>query len=124
MTNKPTPPQQRGRKQIKIEVPTSLTATYANFAMIVHTGSEVIIDFAQVLPNMPKARIQTRIVLTPTNAKLLYKALGDNLANYEKKFGTIKTPPTLAEYLFSTIVRGHEESEANEDSDDGPDDLV
>lgn len=123
--NKPKPPQppKHGRRQIKLEVPASLMATYTNFAMITHTASEVIFDFAQIMPNMPKARVQTRVVLTPTNARLLLNALNENLANYEKKFGEIKTPPTLADYLFSTIVKsGETPADAAEDGDSGDDD--
>ena len=52
----------------------------------------MILDFARVLPNMPKAKVYARIVMTPMNAKLLHKALGENLEKYEEKFGQIKTP--------------------------------
>ncbi|MFC2036698.1 DUF3467 domain-containing protein [Chloroflexota bacterium] len=84
----PKPP----RRQIQIELPGSLEATYANFALITHSPSEMIVDFARVLPNMPKAKVYSRIVMTPMNAKLLHKALGENLAKFEEKHGEIKTP--------------------------------
>jgi hypothetical protein len=80
------------RRQIQIELPGNLEATYANFALITHSPSEMIVDFARVLPNMPKAKVYSRIVMTPMNAKLLHKALGDNLAKFEEKHGEIKTP--------------------------------
>ncbi|MBN1287549.1 MAG: DUF3467 domain-containing protein [Anaerolineae bacterium] len=122
MTNQPQDSNlpKPGRKQVQLEVPASLNATYANFAMIMHSGSEVIIDFAQLLPNFPKARVQARIVLTPTNARLLYNALGENLAMYEKKYGVIQTPPTLADHLFSSIVKPKDEGEGGADDDDSP----
>jgi hypothetical protein len=82
-------PQQR---PIQIELPADLEATYSNFALITHSPSEIIVDFARVLPNVPKAKIYARIVLTPMNAKLLHRALGENLGIYESKFGEIKTP--------------------------------
>ena len=52
----------------------------------------MIVDFARVLPNVPKAKVYARIIMTPTNAKLLHRALGDNLSKFEEKFGEIKTP--------------------------------
>ena len=77
--------------QIKVELPADLTPTYANFAIINHNYNEVIIDFAHVMANVPKTRVQTRIVMTPYHAKLLLGALSTNLSNYEKRFGEIKT---------------------------------
>jgi hypothetical protein len=92
------------RVQIKIEIPSGLKATYANFAVISHSPSEMIFDFAQVLPQQPKAPIQARVVMTPLNAKLLYRALGENIAKYEAQFGEIELPrqgPSLAQQFFS-----------------------
>jgi hypothetical protein len=81
--------EQQPPKQINVELPKDLNATYANFAIISHSPHELIIDFAQILPAMPKARVQARVLLTPINAKMLHQALGDNLAKYEKRFGVI-----------------------------------
>jgi hypothetical protein len=81
-----------GRRPIQIELPADLEATYANFVLITHSPSEMILDFARVLPNMPKAKVHGRILMTPMNAKLLHKALGENLAKFEETFGEIKTP--------------------------------
>ena len=81
-----------GRRPIQIELPADLEATYANFALITHSPSEMIVDFARVLPNQPKAKIYTRIVMTPMNAKLVHKALGENLSKFEEKYGEIKAP--------------------------------
>jgi len=78
--------------QINVELPGDLEAVYANFAMITHSPSELVIDFARVLPNVPKAKIYARIVMTPMNAKLLHRALGENLTKFEAQFGEIKTP--------------------------------
>ncbi len=87
--SEPQPP-----KQINVELPKDLNATYANFAIISHSPHELIIDFAQILPAMPKARVQARVLLTPANAKMLYQALGDNLAKYERRFGAIGGQPS------------------------------
>ena len=70
MDNRQRPPTVAPRP-IQIELPADLEATYANFALITHSPSEMIIDFARVLPNQPKAKIYTRIVMTPMNAKLV-----------------------------------------------------
>jgi hypothetical protein len=80
------------QRPIQIELPAEIEAIYANFALITHSPSEMIVDFARMLPNIPKAKVYARILMTPMNAKLLHRALGDNLAKFEEKFGEIKTP--------------------------------
>ena len=86
-------------QQMSIEMPPNLDAVYTNFALITHSPSEVLIDFARVLPSM-KARVQTRMVMTPLNAKLLLHALTDNLSKFEAQFGEIVVPTQLADHLF------------------------
>jgi len=81
--------EQPASRQLNVELPNDLTATYANFAIISHSPHEVVIDFAQMLPGMPKAKVQARVLLTPANAKMLLHALGQNLAKYEGRFGKI-----------------------------------
>jgi hypothetical protein len=78
------------KKQLQIEVPADLQPIYANFAIINHNYNEIVLDFAHVMPNVPKTRIQTRLVLTPYHAKLLLQALQTSLQNYEKRFGEIR----------------------------------
>jgi len=75
--------------QIKLEVSDDLEAVYANFAVITHSASEIIIDLASVLPNSPKNRVRARVVMTPANARSLQKALAENLSNYESKYGPL-----------------------------------
>lgn len=84
--------RQQPKRQIQIELPADLEATYSNFALITHSPSEMILDFARALPNVPKAKVYARVIMTPMNTKLLHKALGDNLAKFEEKFGEIKAP--------------------------------
>ncbi|MBE9507606.1 MAG: DUF3467 domain-containing protein [Chloroflexi bacterium] len=96
----------RRQMQINIEVPPDLDAIYANFALITHSASEIIIDFARVLPNTPKAKVHARVINTPLNAKLLLRALGDNLEKYEAQFGEIKIPSgggELAQQFFGAV---------------------
>ena len=86
------PPSQVQPMQINVELPAELDAVYSNFAMITHSPSEIVIDFARILPNVPKAKVQARVIMTPMNAKLLHRALGENLAKFEAQFGEVKTP--------------------------------
>ncbi|MCU0519427.1 MAG: DUF3467 domain-containing protein [Anaerolineae bacterium] len=83
---------QQKPRSINIELPADLDPTYANFAVISHTPSEVIIDLAQMLPNQPKVRVRSRVVMTPLNAKLMLRALEDNLSKFESAFGEIAVP--------------------------------
>lgn len=82
----------QNQPQINIELPADLEAIYSNFAIISHSPSEIVIDFARLLPGVPKAKVLTRIILTPLNAKLLLRALQENLSKYEEKFGEVHTP--------------------------------
>ena len=100
--NQPPAPQGPSQMQINIELPPDLEAIYTNFAMIGHTPSEVIIDFVRLLPGNPRAKVQTRVLMTPMNAKLLLNALSDNLERFEAQFGPIVIPQggNFAEQLF------------------------
>ena len=106
--NQPPAPQGQSQMQINIELPPDLEAIYTNFAMIGHTPSEVIIDFVRLLPGNPRAKVQTRVLMTPMNAKLLLKALAENLDRYEAQFGPIVIPQggNIAEQLFHPPQQG------------------
>ncbi len=98
---KPKKPQ-----SLNVEMPRDLEPVYANFALISHTASELVIDLAQVLPNQPSAHVKSRVVMTPLNAKLLLRALQDNLAKYESSFGEIPMPGEaegLAQAFFGHV---------------------
>ncbi len=82
----------QNQPQINIELPADLDAIYSNFAIISHSPSEIVVDFARLLPGAPKSKVLTRIILTPLNAKLLLRALQENLNKYEEKFGEVRTP--------------------------------
>ena len=79
-------------RSLNIELPADLEPTYANFALISHTPSEVIIDLAQMLPNQPQVRVRSRVVMTPLNAKLMLRALQENLGKYEASYGEVQVP--------------------------------
>ncbi len=63
---------------------------YSNFVLIAHSASEFIIDFARILPGLPKAKVFSRIVMTPQHARLLLTALEENIKKFEDRFGQIK----------------------------------
>ena len=90
------------KKTPGITIPPDLEAVYANMARITHSPSEFIFDFAQMLPGLKGPAFKSRVLLSPLSAKLIYKALGDNLAKYETNFGEIKLPgsTSLADHLF------------------------
>lgn len=62
---------------------------YSNFVLITHTPSEFLLDFARVLPGVPKAKVYARILMTPQHAKSLEKVLSENIKKFESKFGKI-----------------------------------
>jgi len=63
--------------------------TYSNLAIITHSSAEMVIDFIRVMPGVPKAKVKSRIVMTPQHAKRLLKALADNISKYESAHGVI-----------------------------------
>ena len=79
------------KNQINIELSEAVAeGIYANLAMIAHSNSEFVIDFIRLMPGVPKAKVKSRIVITPEHAKRLLKALSDNIQKYEETFGAIK----------------------------------
>ena len=85
--------EQNNNGQLQIELKEEVAqGTYANLAIITHSSSEFILDFIRVMPGMPKAGVQSRIVVAPEHAKRLLRALEDNIAKYERVFGEIRMP--------------------------------
>ncbi|MCR5352581.1 MAG: DUF3467 domain-containing protein [Bacteroidales bacterium] len=78
------------KKQINFDLkPEVAQGTYSNLAIISHSHSEFIIDFATMLPGLPKPEVRSRILMTPEHCKRLLNALADNIARYEASFGPI-----------------------------------
>lgn len=79
--------------QINIELNEDVAeGIYSNLAIIAHSHSEFIVDFVRLVPNVPKAKVKSRIILTPQHAKRLMKALHDNIKRYENQHGVIEDP--------------------------------
>lgn len=84
---------EKNQPQLEVELtPAAAEGIYSNLVLIAHSPSEVILDFARVLPNLPKARIYSRVIMTPQHAKSLLQALEQNLKTFESQFGPIKLP--------------------------------
>lgn len=76
---------------------------YSNLAIISHSTSEFVIDFAAVLPGVQKARVRSRVILTPEHAKRLLLSLQDNISRYETNVGKIEIPQNARNSNFSKI---------------------
>jgi hypothetical protein len=93
MDKKPQPPG-----QMPVEVgEREAEGIYSNFVVISHSPSEFIVDFARVLPGVPKAKVYARIVMTPQHTRLLLQALETNINRFEDQYGKIKVHGTPEE---------------------------
>lgn len=97
--------KKKAKNQINIELPEDVAeGVYANLAMISHSESEFVIDFIRMVPNVPKAKVKSRVILTPQHAKRLLRAMSDNIAKYENQFGPIggADSPPFPPFNFNT----------------------
>ena len=79
------------KKNINIELDENVSqGTYSNLVIVNHSPTEFVLDFINVMPGAPKAKVRSRIILTPEHTKKFINALGENLNKYEKSFGKIK----------------------------------
>ncbi|MFM8976841.1 MAG: DUF3467 domain-containing protein [Bacteroidota bacterium] len=76
--------------QINIELDEQTAeGVYSNLAIITHSNAEFVVDFVRMMPGLPKAKVKSRIVLTPQHAKRLLHALADNIDKFEQAHGDI-----------------------------------
>jgi len=91
--------EEQNENQINIELSEEMAeGIYSNLAIITHSSSEFVIDFIRVMPGVPKAKVKSRVVLTPEHAKRLLSALQDNIERYEGANGRINIqnePPSF-----------------------------
>jgi len=79
------------QEQINIELDETVAeGIYSNLAIINHSSSEFVLDFVSIMPGIPKAKVKSRIVLTPQHAKRLLRAIGENIHRFEAAHGEIK----------------------------------
>ncbi|MBQ8452175.1 MAG: DUF3467 domain-containing protein [Prevotella sp.] len=83
--------QQQGGLQLELRPEVAL-GEFANLALITHSSSDFVLDFARMLPGLPKPQVRSRVVLAPEHAKRLLMALQENIYKYEQKFGKIQIP--------------------------------
>ena len=97
-----TTPPKPAAGRVQVHLPADLEPIYSNLALITNSPSEIVIDFAQIMPQVAQARVRARLVLTPLNAKLVLRALTEHLARFEAQFGQITVPDStsLADHLF------------------------
>jgi len=83
--------QNKAGNQINIELSEEVAqGVYSNLAIITHSSSEFVLDFVRIMPGLPKAKVKSRVILTPEHAKRLLLALQDNIQKYESINGVIK----------------------------------
>jgi hypothetical protein len=91
--------------QLNIELPEEVAeGIYSNLAIISHSNSEFVVDFIRMVPNVPKAKVKARVILTPQHAKRLLRAMADNIKKFEAQFGIIDEPeqPPFPPMSFNT----------------------
>lgn len=82
--------QEEQKNEISIELSEDIAeGTYSNLAIITHSNTEFVLDFIRVMPGIPKAKVKSRIILTPEHAKRLMNAMQENIDKYEKANGKI-----------------------------------
>lgn len=83
--------ENKNKNQLNIELSEEVAeGTYCNLAIITHSNAEFVLDFVRVLPGVPKAKVKSRVVLTPQHAKRLLRALNENVNKFESMHGNIK----------------------------------
>ncbi|MFT6745792.1 MAG: hypothetical protein ACJAZ2_000126 [Glaciecola sp.] len=83
--------EQEDKNQLNIELSEEIAdGEYANLAVITHSASEFVFDFVKVMPGIPKAKVKSRVIMTPQHAKRLMQALADNVSKFEQANGPIK----------------------------------
>ncbi|GAB4331930.1 MAG: DUF3467 domain-containing protein [Flammeovirgaceae bacterium] len=83
--------QKEQPQQINIELTEEIAeGVYSNLVMIAHNHSEFVLDFIRLMPGVPKAKVKSRVIISPEHAKRLLKALEENIEKYEDAFGKIK----------------------------------
>ncbi|MEY2923482.1 MAG: hypothetical protein RLZZ337_22 [Bacteroidota bacterium] len=83
--------EQKKGNQLDIELTEEIAdGIYSNLAIISHSNSEFVVDFIRMLPGVPKAKVKSRILLSPQHAKRLLMALSDNINKFENMFGEIE----------------------------------
>ncbi len=85
--------ENKNKHQLDIELSEKVAqGIYSNLAIITHSATEFVVDFIRVMPGTPKAKVKSRLILTPEHAKRLVMALDENIKKFEQVHGKIKNP--------------------------------
>ncbi|MCD8740521.1 DUF3467 domain-containing protein [Mucilaginibacter roseus] len=85
--------EEQNDNQLNIELSEEMAeGIYSNLAIITHSTSEFVLDFIRIMPGVPKAKVKSRIILTPEHAKRLLTAIEENVAKFEAANGRIRIP--------------------------------
>jgi hypothetical protein len=98
-----TDSKQDEKKKVNIQIQLDediAQGAYVNLAMVNHAETEFTLDFIYVQPQQPKAKVRARIITSPKHAKRLLEALKDNVAKYEKRYGSIQVSGPLPQEEF------------------------
>ena len=83
--------ENNNENQVNIELTEDIAlGVYSNLAIITHSPTEIVSDFIQMMPGMPKGKVRSRVIMTPQNAKRFMRALIENVQKYEQSFGVIE----------------------------------
>ncbi|RLD83423.1 MAG: DUF3467 domain-containing protein [Bacteroidetes bacterium] len=97
----------KNQNQINIELNEEVAqGKYSNLAIITHSSSEFVVDFVRVMPGVPKAQVNSRIILTPEHAKRLMLALQENIKKFESLHGPIKNIDTSGSPMLPLTFGG------------------
>jgi hypothetical protein len=92
---------QNPQQQINIELnEKEAEGNYSNLAIISHSGAEFIIDFTRIFPGIPKAKVHSRIIMTPQHCKMFLNALKENIERFEAQYGEVKIFGSPGEHPF------------------------
>ena len=97
--------QENTDNQINIELTEDVAeGVYSNLAIITHSNAEFVIDFVRMMPGVPKAKVKSRVVITPQHAKRLLQALKENINKFEAAHGQIKEEVSAYPMNFNGTV--------------------
>jgi Protein of unknown function (DUF3467) len=101
------PQQHEDENQINVELTEEMAeGEYVNLAMIAHSQSEFVIDFIKMMPGIPKARVKSRVIMTPDHAYRLLNALKENIARYEEAYGAVTDDKNQIGFQFPMNYNG------------------
>ncbi len=87
----PAKPQQQ-QVQIKADEK-ELLGQYSNLVVVHHNAEEFTLNFVYLFPTVPQGKLVASMIVSPTHAKRLMRALQENVARYEAQFGTLPEGP-------------------------------